>query len=124
MLASRPAIHEGRRLERCAILLRVTQFVDHSLLIDARLQSKVHACVRSRIEQVIAFVLRVSHPEIVDDVLVKWMYLQRQVSALHRVEEIKANWKLSTESGIRALTEQFTGMLEHQIHRRNLDIHS
>ena len=71
MLASRPLIYVVQRLKRCAVLLRVMQISDHSLSVDARLYSEVHACGRSRIEQVITFILGVGHPKIVEDVLLE-----------------------------------------------------
>src|SRR6266496_6321778 len=57
MLASGPPVYIFLRLKCCTIFLCVTQIADHGLSINTRLQSEVHACVRSRIEQVIAFVL-------------------------------------------------------------------
>src|SRR5216684_6236569 len=124
MLASRPLIYTIQRLKRCAILLRVMQLSDQSLSIDVSLQSKVHACVWSGVEQVIAFILRVGHPKIVDDVLLERMHLQRQIATLHGIEEIEANWKLSTEPGICGIAQQVTGTVKHRIHGRNLDIHA
>ena len=58
------------------------------------------------VEQVVALVLRVVHPEAVLDVLGQRVHLQREVAAAHRVEEVEADRELVAEARVDGLAEQ------------------
>ena len=62
--------------------------------------------IRPGVEQVVALVLRVVHPEVLLDVLGQRMDLERQVAAAHGVEKIEADRELVAEPRVHRLAEQ------------------
>ena len=107
MLLRRPAVDVAlgreRRRRRPAPLRRSR---DHRVAVDALLEPEVDAGVRPGIEQVVALVLRVVHPEHVLDVFGERMDLEREVAAAHRVEEIEADRELVAEARMDRLAQQ------------------
>ena len=97
MLAGRPRIYVrlGRKC-RTARLRRV-KAVSHGARIDSLAQSQKHFGVWRSIEQVVAFILRVWHSEMLADVAAQRMHLERQVASLHGVEEVETYRELGAE---------------------------
>src|SRR6202453_5232723 len=97
--------------------LRRTQICRHLLPINIFFQPEVHASIFARIEKVIAFVLRVGHPELFLDVLLQRMHLKGEVSAIHGVEKIKADRKFCAKTSVHRISPQLPWMLENQVDR-------
>ena len=101
--------------------LRRTQICRHLLPINILFQPEVNASVLARVEKVIAFVLRVGHPELFLDILRQRMHLKGEVSAVHGVEKIKADRKLCAKASVHRIPQQLPWMLENQIDRRDFN---
>src|ERR671919_1703768 len=89
--------------------------------VRVALAREVHHAVGRGIDDVIALVLRVAHPEPPMDVRRERMHLQGQVAATHGIEEIEPNRELRTESPVDWLAEQRAGFSEDQVDGRYLD---
>ena len=89
--------------------------------LDAFPQAQINAGVRPGIEQVVAFVLRVVHPEMLLDVFGERMHLERKIAAAHRVEEVEPDGKLIAEPRVDRFAEQRARLVEDQIERRDLE---
>src|ERR1700677_1001958 len=97
--------------------LRRTQICRHLLAIHVFFQPKVDASILARVEKVVAFVLRVRHPELFLDILRQRMHLKGEVSAIHGVEKIKADRKFCAKTSVHRISQQLPWMLENQVDR-------
>src|ERR1017187_7444890 len=87
--------------------------------VNIFLQTEIDGRVRAGVEQVITFVLRVVHAEMVLDVFGQRMHLERQMATAHRVEKIEADGKFIAESRVNRVTKQLAWLVKHQINRGN-----
>src|SRR5258708_30554495 len=80
------------------------QFAGHSLSIDSLLQAEINGPILASVQQVVTFILRVIHSELLANVFCTRMDLQGKVSAAHRVEEIRTDRKFRAESAVNILS--------------------
>ena len=121
MLLRRPLVHVALGREGRPSRLRAAQVPHHGLAVDALLDAQVHAGPRARVEQVVALVLRVVHPEAVLDVLGERVDLEREVPAAHRVQEVEPDRELVPEARVDGLAEELARVAEDEVDRRHLD---
>src|SRR6266536_5160250 len=107
--------------EGMIICLSHLQFPYHCVSIDMALSAKIDISVLAGLEQIVAFVLRVLHPELLTDELCFRMNLQGEVSTSHCVEEIETNRELSSESRKHRVAQQLSWIEKGEVHGRNLD---
>ena len=98
------------------------QSTDHILRLRSGLYTQINAGILLRIQNVVAFILRIGHTECTFDVICQRMNLQTQVLSVNGIQEIKTDRKFRTEAGIVLLPQKRTGLIQSQIHRRYLDI--
>ena len=116
MLPRRPPVHvELVREREAAAFLRAAQVAEHGRAVDALLQAEVHAGLLPGVEEVVALVLRVVHPEAVLDVLGQRVHLEREVAPAHRVEEVEADRELGAEARVDGLAEQLARVAEDEV---------
>jgi hypothetical protein len=82
--------------------------------VDGRLQAQVHLRARLGVEEVVALVLRVRHPEHLADVVAKRVNLQREVAALERVEHVEADRELGAEGLVDVMAEELLRVPVHE----------
>src|SRR5271168_2318297 len=109
------------RWKMLAACLRGEQVAAHRFAVHALFQTQVDSAVFFGVEQVIAFILRVMHPEFFLDVFGEGMDLKRQIPAIPSVEKIEANGKFRAKAAMDGVAEQFTRMTENEIDRGALD---
>ena len=105
-----PSVDKSLGGERPVTLLRSFQSLQHFRGPDVLLQPKEHTGIIFRIEQVIALVLRIAHAKPILDVLGQGMNLERQVPAIHRIQEVKTDREFRAESGMDSFAQQFSRM--------------
>ena len=114
VLAGRPHIHILFGGERAAARLCGAKIGSHSLRIDALAQSKVDGCIGSRIEHVVAFVLRVGQAELLADIAGEGMDLEGEVAAFHGIEKIEADGEFGAEVAHDVRAEKCLGIFVNQ----------
>src|SRR5579871_4565596 len=119
VLPGRELVYIRLSPERVAMCLGCLQFPYHGIAIYVVLDAEIDASILAGIQKVIAFVLGVLHPELVPDILRFRVNLQREVSAAHGIEEIKANGEFSSKPSVNTLAEQLARVQQRQVHRRN-----
>ena len=103
-------------------LLSLSEVIDHSIRIDSCLDSQIYGSILVSIKNVITFLLCVMHSELFLNVLDERMHLKTQIATFHRIQKVKSDRELITESSIDIRAEKFYRMLEHQIYGWNLNI--
>ena len=68
-----------------------------------------------RFQDVIAFVLRIVHAEVLLDIFRQRMNLQGKVSSLHGIQKIETDGELGTETPVHPLSQELMGMGQDQI---------
>ncbi len=105
MLLGRKLVHVSFCTKRRPTVVCEPQFADHCLSIDSLLQAEINGAILASVQQVVAFILRVIHSELLANVFCTRMDLQGKVSSAHRVEEIKTDRKLRAKSVVNILSE-------------------
>ena len=93
------AAHIFLRIEATAFLCFI-KGINHLFRFDPLFHPQIHGSIFCRIQHIIAFVLRVVHTELFLYILCQRMYLQTQISSLHRIEKVETDRKLVTETAI------------------------
>ena len=116
MFFRRDNVDEAFRVELPGLLTVFQRFLEFFRL-NARLAAQIdmRVGVFHRVEDVVAFVLRVVHPERVLNVLGQRMHLQAQVSAADGVQKVKANREFRAEARVNLVTQERFRFLMHQI---------
>ena len=89
-------------------------------LVNAGAEAQIHIGVGffHRVQNVVAFVLRVVHSELVLNVLRQRMHLQAQILAVHGVQHIEADREFLAKAGVYLVAQQGHRLGKHQIDRR------
>ena len=114
MLAGRPHIHIRLGGESRSTCLRGVQVGGHRLRVDPLAQAQEHGRVRRGVQHVVAFILRVRHPELLVDITRQGMHLQRKIAALHGVEKVKTDGKFRAELVEDVCAQQSLRLFMHQ----------
>ena len=111
-------IFVGIKLNRA--FLRLAQLLGHLCAIHILFQTEIYAALFGRIQKVVALILRIVHPKLLLDVFGERVNLKREIAAIHRVEKIKPDGKLGSETCMHGFAEKFVRMLKDQIDRWDL----
>ena len=108
-------------IEQYLAPLGSTQVFYHLHLVDAFLQAEIDHRILARIKQIVALVLCVRQTELLLGELIGGVYLQAEVAALHRVEEVEADGETLAEAVPHLLAEQLAGVGKDDILRRQFE---
>ena len=126
VLFGRPFVYIFLGIESSARLLRLIQGGNHFIGIYPVFQAQVDGSPFTRIEQVVAFVLRIIDTERITDILRRGMHLQTQVAPSHRIEEVETDREVLPEACFHRSTQQVACLIEHQVvgsHLEQLPFH-
>ena len=121
VLLRRPRVHVPLGGKRRSACLRRFEIHPHLRRINSRLQPQVYHCIRLRIQEVVALVLRIRHAEVLGNVRAQGMNLQRKIAALHCIQKIEPDGELRAELLYDVAAQQLIRMFMHQGQRRRLD---
>ena len=119
-----PLVHIFIGIKPGSILLRMVELPSHLFPVYIRLDAQIDTGIGRSIQEVVALVLSVSNAKLFLDVFGQRMNLQRQISPVHRVQEIEAYGEFRAESLMHSVTQKLARMLKHQIDCRNFDHHT
>ncbi len=121
VLLCRDAVDEFFRVKLPG-LLRFSQRGDHLVGVYAGLDAQIDRSIalRNGVKDIVAFVLRIVHAEILLDVLGERMHLKREVLSADGIEEVKADGELRAEARVYPFAEQRAGLGRRRILRGDL----
>src|SRR6185437_15190752 len=123
VLLDRPLPGKLLRIEWLTAPLRLLQGPDHLRRVHLVPQPEINTGIVRNIEDIITLILRIIHPEMFAYILRRWMHLQTQISAAHRIQEIEAYRELVTKTRLHRIPQQRAALLEHQVDRRRFEKH-
>jgi hypothetical protein len=121
VLAGRPLIDMPLDREVRAALVSSTKVTLERMCIGVVLEAQVDDRSGLAVEHVVALVLGVSETEVLCHVGAKRMHLEGEISALHRVEEVESDRKLSPEGAEHVVAEERFRLLVDERQGRRLE---
>ena len=124
VLGGWPLVDKAQGIEVAARLLGSLQCRHHLLRVHSRFEAEEYGGSLFGIKQIVALVLSVNHAKRIADILRGGVFLQAEVAATHRVEEVETDGEVYAEACLYRRTQQAARLRDDQVLGRYLETHS